>query len=131
MKLLRNRYGRILAAAGILLAGFLGLGLLFRPAIRNAHTRFLLSQLGMFYGDSVASGQQPATTSKEFIDRIPQWNIDWNSCRFHDHTIYDSWGTPVEIRFAPSQIEFRSAGPDRQTDTPDDVVGQIPNPTGA
>lgn len=131
VKLFRSRYGRILIVAALLLAGILGLRLLLRPAIFQAHTGSLLQQLDMAYRDSVTSGQRPATTSNEFIDRIPQWIIDWNSCRFHHRTIYDSWGTPAEIRFFSSQIELRSAGPDRQADTSDDIVRQTPNPTGA
>lgn len=131
MKLIRSRYGRILLAAVLLLAAILGLELLLRPAILHTHTAFLFLQFDMAYSDSVTSGQQPATTSNEFMARVPQWNTDWNSCRFHDHAIYDSWGTPAEIRFTPSQIELRSAGPDRQIGTPDDIVRQIPNPPGA
>ena len=127
MKLVRGRIGLILLITVLLLAAVFVLRALVSPAILHTHTMFCFSQLDQAYRDSVASGQQRSTSSQQFLERIPQWAIDWNSCHFRDHAIYDSWGTPADIRVDTSQIILRSAGADRSFDTPDDISHQIPN----
>lgn len=93
----------------------------------KTHTAFLFGQLEDAYRASIRSGQAPAADQQEFLKRIPQGTIDWNSCRLQDQVLYDSWNTPVEIRVNPSQMQLRSAGPDRSFDTGDDISRIISN----
>jgi hypothetical protein len=131
MKLVRGRYRLTLLIAAPIVSAFFALRTFLSPIILQTHTQFLFLQLEQAYRDSVTSGQPLATTNEQFIERIPQWTIDWNSCRFRDHAIFDSWGTAAKIRLGPSQIELRSAGPDRIFNTWDDITRSFPNSTGA
>jgi hypothetical protein len=130
MKFLRSRIGLALLVTALLVAAFLRFRAIVGPTIQRTHTNFLFQQLDQFYQRTVTSGQQRATSSQEFIDRIPQWPIDWNSCDFRDRTIYDGWDTPAEIQVDASSINLRSAGIDRLFNTPDDLSFKIQNPTG-
>jgi hypothetical protein len=99
----------------------------FTPAIRHAHTNFLFLQFGMAYRNGRNDGQPPVATVEEFVDRVLQWNIDWNSCERDGRVIYDSWDTAIKVAVEPSQIVLRSAGMDRRFDTKDDIVTEIPH----
>jgi hypothetical protein len=120
-----------LFSLALLFAGFLMMRAFLSPAILYSHTLFAFSQLDDAYRDSIESGHPRATSRQEFINLVPQWTIDWNSCRFRDQTIFDSWGTPTEVRSNSSTIELRSAGPDRAFETRDDIRRQISNASGA
>jgi hypothetical protein len=130
MKFFRSRIGLALLVTALLVAAFLRFRAIIGPTIRRTHTNFLFQQLDQFYQRAVTSGQQRARSSQEFIDCIPQWPIDWNSCDFRDRTMFDGWGTPAEIRMDASSINLRSAGIDRLLNTPDDLTFKIQNPTG-
>jgi hypothetical protein len=127
MKHLRGRIGLVFLIPILLIAAIFVFRARLSPDIRQAHTRFCFSQLDQAYRDSIMSGQPVATNSQRFIERIPQWTIDWNSCQFRDLVIYDAWGTPAEVHVETSQIILRSAGADCAFDTPDDISRQFPN----
>jgi hypothetical protein len=131
MKRFQSRIRLALLLMGLLAAAFLVAREIAGPSIRRAHTGFLFQQLGEFYGRAVTSGEERATSSQEFIDRIPQWPIDWNSCDFRDGTVYDGWGMRVEIGVDSSGIHLRSAGMDRRLNTSDDLRFNIANSSGA
>jgi hypothetical protein len=131
MKRFHSRIGLAVLLMALLAAAFLVGRAIAGPSIRRAHTGFLFQLLGKFYGRAVTSGDERAKSSQEFIDRIPRWPIDWNSCDFRDGTVYDGWGTPVEIGVDSSSIHLRSAGMDRLLRTSDDLSFKIPNSTGA
>jgi len=95
--------------------------------ILATHTDFLFTQLHQSYGQHVASGNPAVRSEREFFALMPRWGIDWNSCEFRDGTIFDGWGTAVEIRVGPAAVELRSAGPDRSFNTPDDIGMRIPH----
>jgi hypothetical protein len=126
MKHLRGRIGLVALIPILLIAAIFVFRARFGPGIRQAHTLFCFSQLDQAYRHSTTSGLPPATNSQRFIERIPQWTIDWNSCHFRDLVIYDAWGTPAEVHVEASQIILRSAGADRVFDTPDDISRQFP-----
>jgi hypothetical protein len=111
----------------LLVAAFLIIRVKISPTIFHTHTSFLFSQLEGAYRSSLASGQSRALSSQEFLNRIPQWGIDWNSCRLQSGVIYDSWNTPIEIRMEGASIVLRSGGPDRRFNTVDDISSQISN----
>lgn len=126
MKYPRGRIGLVALIPILLIAAIFVLRARLSPGIRQAHTMFCFSQLDQSYRDSIMSGLRAATNSQQFIERIPQWAIDWNSCHFRDLVIYDAWGTPAEVHVEASQIILRSAGADRVFDTPDDISRQFP-----
>jgi len=123
---LRGRIGLVVLIPIILIAAIFVLRARLSPGIRQAHTMFCFSQLDQAYRDSITSGQPVATNSQRFLERVPQWTIDWNSCHFREVAIYDAWGTPAEVHVEASQITLRSAGADRAFDTPDDISRQFP-----
>jgi hypothetical protein len=79
------------------------------------HTRFLFSQLDDNYRQHLADGKTPVTSETAFSELIPAWNIDWNSCRFQDRAILDSWGTRVQLHIGGKTIKLHSAGRDRHS----------------
>jgi hypothetical protein len=131
MKLFHSRIGLALLVVALLAAAFLVGRAIAGPSILRAHTGFLFQQLGQFYERAISSGEERAQSSQEFIDRIPLWPIDWNSCEFRDGTVYDGWGTPVEIGVDSSSIHLRSAGMDRLLNSSDDLSFNIANSSGA
>src|SRR5687768_9226559 len=125
-----TRRKRIILLALLLLAGAAAGWMVLRQVERTilaTHTRFLFDQLHQSYGHHVARGNPAVRSEREFLALIPGWGIDWNSCEFRDGTIFDGWGTAVEIRVDPAAVELRSAGPDRSFNTPDDIGVSIPN----
>ncbi|MFA6564242.1 MAG: hypothetical protein WCV00_20235 [Verrucomicrobiia bacterium] len=120
-----------IAVISLLLAAAILVGIFFKqrvePTVLRTHTTFLLAQLNHSYCDSFASGHVPVESEKAFLDLIPQWSIDWNSCQFRNGIIFDSWSTAMKIHVDAASIYLRSAGPDRCFNTPDDIEVRFPN----
>src|SRR5688572_17860892 len=92
------------------------------PQIRRTHTEFLFVQFEHSYADSLRKGSPPAASEPSFRALIPTWTTDWNTTEFRGGAVIDSWGRPVQIRTDSTTIHLRSAGPDRQFNTSDDIV---------
>lgn len=109
----------------VTLAFWLAARQLAGPTIERTHTGFLFTQFDQAYADVLRAGKPPVASEASFRELIPTWTIDWNSCEFRDGVVIDSWGTAIQIRVDSPVIRFRSAGPDRQFSTSDDVVREI------
>jgi hypothetical protein len=125
MKSSRKYIVPALLVSTLIVAAFLVIRAKVTPSILRVHTVSLLFQLESVYRDSLTSGQSHVISSEAFLERVPQWTIDWNSCSYQDNRIYDSWNTPIEIRVEEATISLRSAGPDQTFNTADDLSKQI------
>lgn len=112
----------------LFIGGFWGIRLYLDSSIRVGHTSFLLQQLEGNYLSSVASGQPRARSAQMFIDGIAHESMDWNSCRFHEGVLYDSWNVPLKVSVESVAIHLRSAGPDKKFGTADDIAVEMLNP---
>ena len=114
-----------LALLCVLAVVFVGIRRIFAPAVQDAHTRFMFVQLDQSYESHLAQGNNPAASGQAFLALIPRWKIDWNSCSFRAGSIYDAWGTAVQVQAGQGGIRLQSAGPDRRFDTPDDIAADM------
>ena len=117
--------GIAVGVCAVTLASWLAARQFAGPTIARTHTEFLFSQFGQAYADALRAGKPPVASEASFRALIPTWTIDWNSCEFRDGVVIDSWGMPIQIRVDSPVIQLRSAGPDRQFSTSDDVVREI------
>ena len=130
MKRSRSLLAKLLLLIVGAAAAWMFLRLVVDPQIREVHTQFLFGQLDQSYRYSLEQGNNPAASRATFLALLPQWGIDWNSCEFRDGTIFDGWGTAVELRVDAAAVYLRSAGRDRGFNTPDDISKTIPNSSG-
>jgi hypothetical protein len=115
-------------AVGVLV--FVAIALFTWKMTRNAQqalpqTRAVLTQLAGRYRQALAQGATPATSTTDFLQRVPAWKIDWQQCALRDGDLYDAWGLPIHVRVSPAEIELRSAGPDRTLSTADDLTERV------
>ncbi len=88
-----------------------------RTAAREAHTRFLFTQIEMVWLNADA-----ITNANELMGLLQSAPLDWNSCRLEDGVLYDGWGQPILTRLSNvTNLTLRSRGRDRQFETDDDI----------
>lgn len=115
----------LFVVGGAAVAVWLSARHLIGPKIRDTHTSFLFAQMDDSYVRFLRAGNKPVASEQSFRQLVSTWAIDWNSCKLRDEIIFDSWGTPIQIRTESPMIHLRSAGPDRRFDTPDDIAREI------
>jgi hypothetical protein len=115
----------IVVFAAALVVSWLAARQLAGPTIRRTHTESLFNQFDQAYADVIRAGNEPIASEASLRELIPTWRIDWNSCEFRDGMVFDPWGTAIQIRIDSPTVHLRSAGPDRQFGTPDDVAREI------
>jgi hypothetical protein len=112
----------------LLIAGLLSLAFPLAPDTRG---RACIERTNPFPAQPNQRGRchvKPSSGPKpELIRLLEKSNIDWNSCKLTASEVLDSWGTPILFDFVgiPDQFEMRSAGPDRQMNTEDDIYKVI------
>ncbi len=124
MKLACNKSG-IAILSLILLLTLLLLQKFVEPSLLQAHTPYVLAQLDEAYHNSLLSGHKRIKNSEQFIELVPQWKIDWESCGFRDNAILDSWGVPLKVQVDATHIILSSSGLDRIFGTEDDILREI------
>jgi hypothetical protein len=126
-----QRNGKLLAALIAVVLALITGWLFYMPRIslttQTTLTRFLFSQLTQNYGAHLASGHEAAASADAFLELVPHWSIDWNSCSYRNGSIYDSWEQKVEILIDSGEIHLRSAGPDLVVNTADDISFEFPD----
>lgn len=120
-----TRWLVVLLTVSAAVAVWLGARHFVGPEIRETHTKFLFAQLDDSYSRFIRTGNKPVASEQSFRDLVAAWTIDWNSCELRDGIIFDSWGTPIQIRTESLTVHLRSAGPDRQFGTRDDIARSI------
>ena len=92
-----------------------------RTEVRKTHTIFLFRQIATAVNTN-SDIRQPSDLQRFLRAK----NINWNSCSMDDHSIYDGWGSAIEVSFPDrSQLILTSAGIDQRLGTEDDITKSI------
>jgi len=104
-------------------AGYGVLRLTLQPYIFEIHTKFLFNQLE----EILKNEGTPLTSTEAFFQIVKKSNIDWNSCKMEQQTIFDSWDEPIIIQIQTETKEwlFHSSGANRLMGDSDDITKTV------